>query len=308
MADFAGFWLWLKNNATQLSVIVAIVCAGVTIFMYYQSYKQGEANKKIAQKALDVSSESNEIASEANKIAKEVSDRLETEKVLLQFQGGVTCYEYQTRFDTISTMTGTKRIITTYWPVTISNVGHNTVSFVAYDAVSRIHGKKRNIETKLLDLEGNSSLSPINMKKGESQTYLLVVPIHILKSVYELVSDVKMFSDSFTPKELDEYLKENHGIDFYGNKYRYAEKYAGVGKNRVAVHVFGFNKDGVLRDTSMQADQITIEFKTARDNFFSARALYYETPTFKPQPVKYLEKGKPATTQLELESVDSLSE
>ena len=106
---------------------------------------------------------------------------------------------------------------------------------------------------------------------------------------------------------MDVYLEKNHRMDLYGNKYRYATKAAGAGKNRVPAHVFSYNDDGTLADGGMQADQLTVEFKAARGDYFRARAVYYDGPQFRsPRVMPPLPRGKAATIQFELEGIDSL--
>jgi hypothetical protein len=237
-----------------------------------------------------------------------LADHAEIEKIEIQFEGGVTCsQDYKTRFATLPNMSGGHKIIMpTRWPVIICNNGQNTVSLVAYNARSRIQGTKRNIGTNILDEIGRRISLPVTLHSGESVRLYLEVPIRIPSFVFDLVKNTAQFSADFTPAELDEYLKEKHGVDFYGNPYRYASKIGSIGDERVAVHIFRYNDEGDLIKEGMQADQVTLEFRTSRDNYFSARALYYEMRTFKPQQIRYLPQGRPANIKFQLEPIDSL--
>lgn len=204
-----------------------------------------------------------------------LADHAKIEKIEIQFEGGVTCsQDYKTRFATLPNMSGGHKIIMpTRWPVIICNNGQNTVSLVAYNARSRIQGTKRNIGTNILNETGRRISLPIILRSGEGVRFFLEVPIRILPSVFDLVKNTEQFSADFTPAELDEYLEKKHGVDFYGNPYRYASKLRGLGNDRVAAHIFCYDNDGNLTKESMQADQVTLEFRTARDNYFSARSL-----------------------------------
>lgn len=230
------------------------------------------------------------------------------EEISIELQGGDVCDDCETRFARIPSFAGPKKtVITARWPVIISNNGRATVSVTHYTAVSRIHGRKRDIETKLLDSEGSPTSLPINVKAGESTKLFLLMPIHIIGSVYDLVRDVPEFSRSFTPDALNAYLEKSHGMDLYGNRYRYAEKAGGSGPDRAPAHVFTYNEDGTLAETGMQADQLTVEFRTARGGRFSARAIYYDGQLSEPPHVLApLPRGKAATIEFDLEPVDSL--
>ena len=238
----------------------------------------------------------------------ESTQSIEEEKISIELQGGVVCDDYGTRFHVIPSLAGPKKtVIVTRWPIIVSNNSLATISLTAYQAVSRIYGNKRNIETRLLNSEGLPTSLPVNVKGGESTKLFLVLPVHIIDSVYDLVRNVPDFSDSFTPQALDTYLKKNHGMDLYGNKYRYPTGVTGEQSWRFGVHVFGYNDDGTLSTNAMQTDQVTITFRTAMGHYFSARALYYEGRRDKPPHVlPPMPRGKPATIELEFEPIDSL--
>jgi hypothetical protein len=245
----------------------------------------------------------------ARDLDREPTQSLEEGKISVELQGAVVvCHDYETRFAKIPSSAGPqKTVITIRWPVIISNNSLATISFTAYEAASRIHGRKRNIGTKLLDKEGLPTSLPIVVRTGESEKLFLVVPVHIIDSVYDLVRDVPAFSSSFTPAGLDHYLEKSHGIDLYGNKMLYARKTAGAGPDRTAWHLFQYNEDGTLSENGMQTDQLTVEFKTARGNYFSASALYYDLPgKFRSDPPIHLPRGRPATINFELEPIDRL--
>jgi len=202
-----------------------------------------------------------------------------------------------------------KTVITTRWPVVISNNALATVSIIDYEASSRIRGKNRYFETRLLDKEGSPTSLPISVKGGESTKLFIVMPIHIIDSVYALVRDVPEFSGSFTPAALDAYLNKSHETDLYGNKLCYARKTAGSGEDRLPAWYFVYHQDGTLDETGMQADQVTVEFKTAKGGCFLARALYYDDDIpFRPRPVTQIPQG---ATQVKgrltiTEGIDSL--
>jgi hypothetical protein len=250
------------------------------------------------------------VALSEHRLNRQLAHRAEVEKVEIQFDGGVTCSsDYKTRFSIMpknSMSNADKVIMATRWPIIVSNNGENTVSLVAHEAWSRIHGGKRNIQTNILDSMGQHISLPVVLPAGESVRLFLEVPIHIPTSVFDLVKDLPIFSTDFAPDQLDNYLCGKHGIDFYGNSLRYAEKVGGVGPERAPFHLFGYDLDGNLRQDLMQADQVMLEFRTGRDKYFTARAIYYDEPTFKPTEVKYLPQGRPAIIPVHLEPIDSL--
>lgn len=277
-------WLSKKpqTKASYITAFATLILVCITTIAVYVAIRESSLNRKIAK-------------------------QVEAEKIVLQFHGGTVCRDYETSFSTFKSLGGAKKtVVNSFWPIVISNNGHNTVSLIAYSATSRIHGRKRNIETRFWDSDISPTSLPVVIKSGSSVKLFLVLPIHIPASVYKLVENIPQFSATFTMRELANHLQDHHDIDFYGNECRYAEKYMGAGKDRVAVHVFTYNEDGTLRGTSMQADQVTLEFKTSRGNYFTARALYYDTPAFRPPRTIYLPRGKPARVKFKLEGMDAL--
>lgn len=277
---------WFKKKpltkASYITAIATSVLAVITVIAVVVAIRESNLNHEMAMKA-------------------------EAEKVVLQFYGGVECDDFYTEFAEIPSLAGPKKtIITTHWPIIISNNGQNTVSLVAYEATSRIYGRKRNIETALLDKVGTSISPPIVLEGGQSTKLFLVVPIHIPNSVLTLINNLPEFIGKFRLQELEKLLEKEYGIDIYGNEYRYAKKYAGVGEDILAAHIFKYNDDGMLAETSMQADQVTIEFKTSRNNYFTAKSLYYDIPSFREAEIMYLPQGKPANIKFQVDALDSL--
>jgi hypothetical protein len=301
---FCGQHIW-----QPFAVIVALIAvgAGVATITGYSLKDLWSSAQLTDSNSVKRSSVPQATIGERN-LDHKSAEPVEEDRISVQLQGAVVCDDSETRFATIPSLAGPqKTVITTRWPVIISNNGLTTISLTAYAAVSRIHGRKRNIQTRFLDKEGLPTSLPIVVRAGESMKLFLVVPVHIIDSVYDLVRDVPAFSSSFTPEALDHYLEKKHGIDLYGNACRYATKTGGAGPNRIAMHVFQCNEDGTLSDKGMQADQLTVEFKTARGNYFSASALYYDPPgRSRSAPPIFLRQGTPATINFEVEPIDRL--
>jgi len=71
-------------------------------------------------------------------------------------------------------------------------------------------------------------------------------------------------------------LLRNYSSDIYGNRLYTIRKTAGNGPDELLAPIFEFDAAGTMTARLNQADQVTVEFRSASGTVFSARTFYYE--------------------------------
>jgi hypothetical protein len=202
----------------------------------------------------------------------------ETEQVRIVFRGGLVCEDdYQTQFDVSRAANEIEKVILpTRWPVVLTNTGQTVVSIVTHSARAVLRGENRNIKTSLLGEDGKPIDLPIVISPGVAVRAFLGVPVRIRPDIYRAVVKSHGVGTRFTPGQLQRYLLRNYSGDIYGNRWHTIEKRAGQGPDKLLAPAFEVDAAGRLTSRLNQADQVTVEFQSARGSVFSARTFYYE--------------------------------